>query len=132
MAHGWLAAWGGDKVQVFSAGTRPGGVHPLSIRVMSETGVDISGHTSDHVEQYASMPFDAVITVCDAAAEACPVFPGAAKVIHHAFEDPDDKTGQLKESLLLERFRRVRDEIGEWTRRWLAEQGIEPATLSDR
>ena len=121
MAHGYLQHLGGNGVEVFSAGTQPKGVHPLSIRVMQEAGIDITHHTSDHVDQYADEEFDAVITVCDSAKEACPVFPGAKQTIHHAFDDPDDKTGTKAEEELLPTFRRVRDEIGDWCRVFLAQ-----------
>ncbi|MEM9753059.1 MAG: arsenate reductase ArsC [Planctomycetota bacterium] len=122
MAHGWLARLGGDAVEVFSAGTKPGGVHPLSVKVMAEAGIDIAGHTSDHVDVYADQTFDAVITVCDSAKEACPVFPGAKRTIHHAFPDPDDKTGAKSEAELLPVFRDVRDQIRDWAEAFLAAQ----------
>ena len=119
MAHGWLAKLGGDGVEVASAGTQPKGVHPLSIQVMREIGIDISGHTSDHVDQYLDQDFDAVITVCDSARESCPVFPGARLTLHHSFEDPDDKTGTKTDDELLPTFRRIRDEIAEWAKQFL-------------
>ncbi|MBB6431617.1 arsenate reductase ArsC [Algisphaera agarilytica] len=124
MAHGWLAHLGGDAVEVSSAGAKPGGVHPLSIQVMNEAGVDISGHSSDHLDQYLEDDFDAVITVCDNAKEACPYFPGAKRLIHHAFDDPDDKTGTLTEEQMLPTFHRVRDEIRTWCADFLAEEGV--------
>lgn len=74
MAHGWLCGLGGNRVEVSSAGTNPKGVHPMAVRVMDEVGIDISGHTSDHVDQYADDDVDLVITVCDSARESCPVF----------------------------------------------------------
>jgi arsenate reductase len=126
MAHGWLDHLGGDGVEVASAGTKPGGVHPLSVRVMREAGVDISEHTSDHVDHYADAPFDAVITVCDAAKEACPVLPGAKRTIHRGFDDPDDKTGTMSEDELLPTFRRVRDEIRDWAEGFLSKEGVGP------
>ncbi|MEL7088350.1 MAG: arsenate reductase ArsC, partial [Planctomycetota bacterium] len=79
MAHGWLAHLGGDTVEVYSAGTQPKGVHPLSIEFMHDAGIDIGHHTSDHVSAYLDQDFDAVVTVCDHAKEACPVFPGAGR-----------------------------------------------------
>lgn len=119
MAHGWLQHLGGDAVEVRSAGTQPKGVHPLSIEVMREVGIDIAAHTSDHVDEYTDQHFDAAITVCDSAKEACPVFPHAARTIHHSFDDPDDKTDTLSEDELLPTFRRVRDEIGEWAKAFI-------------
>lgn len=132
MAHGWLAHLGGDAVEVSSAGTQPKGVHPLSVEVMAEAGVDISRYTSDHVDRYADDAFDAVITVCDSAKEACPVFPGAARTVHRAFDDPDDKTGTLGRAELLPTFRRVRDEIRGWAEAFLAEQAVLRSTAIQR
>lgn len=124
MGHGWLQHLGGDQVEVFSAGTQPKGVHPLSIQVMSEAGVDIAGHTSDHVDQYVGQDFDCVITVCGSAKEACPTFPGAKRTLHRSFEDPDDKTGTKTEDELLPTFRRIRDEIRDWADTFLSEEGV--------
>ena len=89
MAHGWLDALGAERVEIRSAGTNPKGVHPFAIRVMSEVGIDISCHTSDHVTRYLQDDFDLVLTVCDTARESCPVFPGATRTLHRSFEDPD-------------------------------------------
>ncbi len=117
MAHGWLRALGGERVAISSAGTEPKGVHPLAIRVMAEAGIDISEHTSDHVDRYVGDEFDLVLTVCDAARESCPVFPGARRSLHRSFEDPDYP--ELSESELTAVFRRIRDEIGEFSRELL-------------
>ncbi len=122
MAHGWIKHHGGPDVDVFSAGTKPHGVHPLSVRVMEEAGVDISHHTSDHVDQYLDDDFDIVVTVCDSAKETCPVFPGARRTIHHAFDDPDDKTGTMSDEELLPTFRRVRDEIRGWAESFVQQE----------
>lgn len=118
MAEGWLRHLGGDAVEVFSAGTAPRGVHPLAIEVMAEAGVDISGHTSDHVSRYQDDPFDVVVTVCDSAKEACPVFPGAKRMVHHSFEDPDYP--EMSREQLKAVFRRIRDEIRDWAGGFLA------------
>lgn len=117
MAHGWLRHLGGERVAVESAGTAPKGLHPLSVRVMAEVGIDISKHTSDHVDRYVEQEFDLVLTVCDSAREACPVFPGAKRMLHRSFEDPD--SSGLDEDELLPVFRRVRNEIGEYSRELL-------------
>ena len=114
MAHGWLRHLGGERVAVDSAGTAPKGLHPLSVRVMAEVGIDISAHTSDHVDPYVAKDFDLVLTVCDSARETCPVFPGAKQMLHRAFEDPD--MPRLDDDALLAAFRRVRDEIGAYCR----------------
>src|SRR5512138_1971100 len=108
MGEGWLRHDLGDRVDVVSAGTRPSYVHPKAIQVMAEAGVDISSHSSKSVESVRALPFDLVVTVCDAAREACPVFPGAKKSVHHTFEDPVH-AGSGDDALPV--FRRVRDEI---------------------
>jgi arsenate reductase (thioredoxin) len=109
MAEGWIRHDLGDRVEAFSAGTHPCFVHPFSIRVMEEAGVDISGHRSKSVTEFAGQPFDLVITVCDSAREACPVFPGAAKVIHEPIPDPWSGPGTDEEAL--PKYREARDAI---------------------
>lgn len=120
MAHGWLRHLGGDRMVVRSAGTEPKGVHPVAIRVMAEVGIDISDHTSDHVDEYVDEDFDLVLTVCDHAKEACPVFPGARRTLHRAFEDPDYPWMDEEEFNAV--FRRIRDEIGDFSRALLARE----------
>lgn len=120
MAHGWLRHLGGDRVVVRSAGTVPKGVHPVAVRVLAEVGIDISGHRSDHVDEYVDEEFDLVLTVCDHARESCPVFPGARRTMHHAFEDPDYPS--MGEEELTEVFRRIRDEIGDFSREFLTRE----------
>ena len=120
MAHGWLRHLGGAGVEVESAGIEPRGVHPLAIRAMAGVGVDISAHTSDHVNRYVGRAFDLVLTVCDSAREQCPLFPGAKRTLHHAFEDPD-RPG-LGDDELLALFTHIRDEIGDFARRLLADE----------
>ena len=88
MAEGLLRHLAGDEFEVFSAGTHPSHVHPLSMRVMEEWGIDISHHTSDHVDQYLDKEMDIVITVCDSAKESCPTFPGDVEQIHWSIPDP--------------------------------------------
>ena len=118
MAHGWLQSLGGDRVAVSSAGTEPKTVHPIAIHVMAEVGIDISGHTSDHVDRYLDAEFDLVLTVCDAAREACPVFPRARRTLHRAFEDPDYPW--MTDEEMTDVFRGIRDRIGEFSRELLA------------
>jgi arsenate reductase len=108
MGEGWLRHDLGEKVEAYSAGTKPSFVHPRAIQVMGEAGVDLSSHTSKSVETLRALPFDLVVTVCDSAREACPIFPGAMKTVHHAFEDPAH-AGMGDDALPA--FRRVRDEI---------------------
>lgn len=113
MAEGWLRALYGGRIEAFSAGSQPSGyVHPRAIQVMAEVGVDISGGRSKHLHEFINRRFDHVLTVCDSAAEACPVFPGPARRAHHDFTDPAKATGSEEEVMAV--FRRVRDEIRGW------------------
>ena len=113
MAEGLLRARLGDRFEVASAGTAPGGVNPLAVEAMNEIGIDISGHTSRHVDEAtAGRSFDYVITVCDSARETCPYVPASRMNLHQSFEDPSAAPGSHEERLAV--FRRVRDEIAEW------------------
>jgi arsenate reductase len=83
MAEGWLRHLAADRFESFSAGSRPAGfVHPLAVRAMAEAGVDISGHSSKSLDGFAGREFDLLVTVCDGAREACPVFSGAIQRVH--------------------------------------------------
>lgn len=117
MAEGLFRHFGEGTIESFSAGLEPKGVNPRAIVVMNELGIDISTHTSDHLEKYLADTFDFVITVCDNANEKCPVFPGAGKRLHWPFDDPADASGTEEE--ILGEFRRVRDEIAAKVRAWL-------------
>lgn len=97
-------------MEAWSAGTEPGVVNPLAIKVMLEAGVDISSHKSKHIQELLDIPFDVVITLCGEAGDTCPFFPGQTKrMMHRGFEDPSRAEGSEEEVLPL--FRRVRDEI---------------------
>ena len=109
MAEGLLRHDAGGQFEVESAGTKPGVVRPEAIAVMRELGIDISGHRSKHVGEFAGQPFDYIITVCDNARESCPVFFGKAEKLHHDFQDPAGLVGPEKQRLAM--FRRVRDEL---------------------
>jgi arsenate reductase len=109
MAEGWARHLRGDRLEAFSAGTSPRGLDPRAVRVMAEEGVDISGQRSKHVDEVCHIPFDYVVTVCDRARDACPVFPGKVRLLHAGFEDPAAAQGTEEEVLAV--FRRVRDEI---------------------
>jgi arsenate reductase len=109
MAEGLLRHDAGERFEVESAGTKASFVRPEATAVMSELGIDVSGHRSKNVEEFEGQQFDYVITVCDNARESCPVFFGKAKKLHHDFEDPAALTGSEEERLA--RFRRVRDEL---------------------
>jgi arsenate reductase len=107
--EGLLRHDAGDRFEVESAGTEPSSVRPEAIAVMRELGSDISGHRSKSVDEFEGQKFDFIITVCDNAREACPVFLGAAKRLHHSFEDPAAADGSEDERLAV--FRRVRDQL---------------------
>ena len=110
LAEGILRATAGDLIEVASAGSKPAGyVHPKSIEVLNEIGIDISGHHSKHMDEFLSRPVDTVITVCGNADQACPMFPGQLHRFHWGFDDPAHATGNDEE--ILKEFRRVRDQI---------------------
>ena len=109
MAEGLLRHEGGDRFEVFSAGTKPSSVRPEAISVMNELGIDISGHRAKSIEEFIGQPLDFVITVCDNAKESCPVFPGHTRRMHWPFQDPAAVQGTEDERLGA--FRRVRDQI---------------------
>jgi arsenate reductase len=109
MAEGLLRRDAGDRFEVFSAGVEPSHVRPQAVEVMREAEIDISGHRSKSVDEFAGQEFDYVITVCDNANERCPVFPGKTEHIHWSFDDPAAATGD--EAAKLAVFRWVRDEI---------------------
>ncbi len=111
MAEGLLRHLAGDRFEVHSAGTEATSVRPEAVRVMAEVGVDISSQESKTLERYLGESFEYVVTVCDDANEACPVFPGARNRLHWSFEDPSRATGTDEERL--EVFRKVRDRIRE-------------------
>jgi arsenate reductase (thioredoxin) len=120
MAEGFLRSLAGDRFEVASAGTEVTRVHPLAIRAMAEAGIDLSGHTSKIVDAFVEQPWDYVITVCDAANEACPVFPRKSNRLHWSFEDPSQATGSDEARLAV--FRRVRDQIGRRLADWIKTQ----------
>jgi len=109
MAEGLLRALGGDRFDAFSAGTEATAVRPLAMRAMAEVGIDISAQQSKTPERYLDQPFDQVITVCDQANEACPVFFGATDRWHWSFPDPSAASGT--EAQQLDVYRKVRDAI---------------------
>ena len=112
MAEGWARKLKADIIEAYSAGVEPHGMNARAIKVMAEAGVDISNHTSKHVNTLAHVPFDYVVTVCGHAHETCPMFPGKTRVVHVGFDDPPmlAKTAATEEQALAH-YRRVRDEI---------------------
>jgi len=109
MAEGLLRHDAGNAFEVFSAGTKPTEVRPEAIAVMREAGIDISGHRSKSVDEFAGQDFDYVITVCDNAKQSCPIYPAKTKRIHWSIEDPAAVQGSEEERLAA--FRRIRDEL---------------------
>ena len=122
MAEGLLRHDAGHRFEVFSAGTKPTSVRPEAILVMRELGIDISGHRSKSVDQFAGQSFDYVLTVCDNAKESCPVFPGGAVKLHQNFEDPATERGPEGTRLAL--FRRVRDQLRDYLHTFAAVQPL--------
>jgi arsenate reductase len=119
MAEGLLRHDAGDRFEVESAGTKPSQVRPEAIAVMKELSIDISGHRSKSVDEFAGQSFDYVLTVCDNAKESCPVYPGHANRLHRAFEDPAAAGGSETERLAV--FRRVCDQLRDYLRRFPSE-----------
>ncbi len=117
MAEGLLRELGKGKFEVESAGVAPSSVRPEAVEAIGEIGIDISSHRSKSVDEFVGQQFDYIITVCDNAKETCPVFPGQATRIHQSFEDPPPETTNDYESRL-KIFRRVRDEISEWLKKF--------------
>jgi arsenate reductase len=109
IAEGYLRHFASGVAQIYSAGIETHGLNPVAINVMADDHLDISGQTSNHVDEYANVDFDYVITVCDNAKEACPVFPGGVQQIHQAFPDPAKATGTAEE--IYAEFVNVRDQI---------------------
>ena len=112
MAEGWTRELKGDVIEPYSAGVAPHGLDPPAVKVMAEDSVDISGQRSEHVKELTGIDFHYVVTVCDSAREACPVFPGKANIVHRSFDDPPRLAEDAKtEDEALAHYRRVRDEI---------------------
>ena len=112
MAEGWTRYLKGEKIDAYSAGTAKHGLNRVAVQVMHEAGVNISQHRSKTLKHLGNIDFDYVITVCDNAHEACPVFPGKTKVIHHSFEDPPRLAAEAAtEEEAMEHYIRIRNEI---------------------
>jgi arsenate reductase len=109
ITEGYLRYFAKEKANIYSAGIETHGVNPKAIATMKEDNIDISNHTSNHIDEYKHINFDFVITVCDHAKEHCPFFPTKAKKFHHNFSDPSKATGTNKE--IDESFRKTREEI---------------------
>ena len=109
IAEGWARHLKANSIDAYSAGIRPIGVNSRAVKVMAEEGVDISMQSSQHLDEFSEIDFDYVITLCDNAAENCPVFTGKTKVFHRPFEDPYFASGSEED--IIETFRRVRNDI---------------------
>lgn len=118
MAEGYLRHFAGDHAEVYSAGIEAHGVNPRAVAAMREDGIDIAGHTSNRVDEYAGMAFDYVLTVCDNARERCPYFPARVQLLHHNFPDPAKATGT--EAEIVAQFRQVRGMIRDYARHFVA------------
>jgi arsenate reductase (thioredoxin) len=129
MAEGLLRRLAGRRFEVHSAGTKPGSVRGEAVKAMAEVGIDLSGHRSKSVDEYAEQPFDYVITVCDNAKESCPVFPQATERLHWPFDDPAAVDGP--EDTRLAAFRRVREQIATRLTEFAGGVQLRPASLYD-
>ena len=118
MAEGLLREMAGDALLIRSAGARLGGVHPLAIAAMAARGIDISDQRSQRLDEFRQQEWDWVLTVCDAAAENCPLFPGPARRAHWSIADPAAASGNEGERLAA--FSAARDELERVLREWLA------------
>jgi arsenate reductase len=118
IAEGYLRHFAGDEANVYSAGIETHGVNPRAIAIMKEDGIDISTHTSNHVDEYMNIEFDFILTVCDNAKENCPYFPSKAKRFHYNFPDPAKAIGSEEE--IMAEFRKVREMIKNYCREFIA------------
>jgi arsenate reductase len=122
MCEGLFRYEGGVAWEVASAGTSPSPVRPEAIAVMREIGIDISGHRSKSVDEFSGQRFDYVVTVCDNARDSCPTFPPGTERVHWGMEDPAAVQGS--ETQRLAAFRRIRDELRDRVRAFLAMRGV--------
>ncbi|EMY78131.1 putative arsenate reductase (thioredoxin) [Leptospira weilii serovar Ranarum str. ICFT] len=109
IAEGWLRFYAGNRAHIYSAGIETHGVNPKAIQVMKEVGIDISKHTSNHIDEYRNLDFSYILTVCDHAKENCPYLPSKAIRFHHNFPDPAKAVGD--ETKVMNEFRNVRGMI---------------------
>ncbi len=122
IAHGYLKYFGGDKLEIYSAGVETHGVNPKAIATMKEDSIDISLHTSNNILEYQGIDFDFVITVCDNAKERCPYFPSKALKFHYNFPDPAKAIGTAEE--IKNEFTRVREMIKKYCIDFIRENSI--------
>ena len=117
MAEGYLRQFGADNFQIYSAGIETHGLNPMAVEVMAEDGIDISNHLSNNLTEYLNIDFDFIITVCNQANDNCPYIPGDAIRFHQNFSDPAKALGSKQQ--ILDEFRAVRDQIREYSARFV-------------
>ncbi len=114
IAEAYLRHFVGERAEVYSAGVETHGLNPNAVATMAADGIDISHHTSNHIDEYAHITFDVVLTVCDHAQERCPVFSNATRKLHHNFPDPAKAQGTPAE--IAQEFAQVREQIKAYCR----------------
>jgi arsenate reductase (thioredoxin) len=119
IAEGYLRQFSNERAEIYSAGIETHGVNPRAIQIMQEDGIDISGHTSNNINEYVTLDFDYVITVCDNANERCPYFPATVEKFHANFADPAKAVGT--EAEIMTEFRSVRDEIKTFCKKFISD-----------
>ena len=121
MTHGYLNAMGDGQIEVYSAGIETHGLNPGAVGIMQEDSIDITGHTSNHVDEYEGIEWDYIITVCDHAKENCPFIPSKNAVrIHRNFSDPSKVKGSKDEIHCA--FVQTRDEIKDFCKNFIKEE----------
>ena len=121
MAHGYLSDLAGEKAKIYSAGIETHGLNPGAVAIMQEDDIDITSHTSNHVDEYMGINWDYIITVCDHANENCPFISAPnAERLHHNFFDPSKVVGTEKEKHVA--FLKARNEIKEYCQKFVEEQ----------
>jgi len=123
MAEGLLRHMAGDKFEVYSAGSQPSRLHPASVAVMAEWGIDIAHHTAEPIDDYLDTGIDIAITVCDNAQQSCPTFPGNVEQIHWGLDDPYHGWGADPEDL--PPYRETRDELKKRIEGFITERNYE-------
>jgi arsenate reductase len=125
MGEAFIREFGGDRVEVYSAGVKASGrIYPWAIKLMEEEGIDISNQSSDNVDKYLDIEFDYLITVCDNAKETCPIFPKpVGKKIHQSFKDYEPQ-GDMSNEEYLESLRPIRDAIKKFSEKFVKEEII--------
>jgi len=122
IADGYLKHFLGDNANIYSAGVETHGVNPRAIKIMAEEDIDISNHTSNHIDEYKDINFDYLITVCDHAQERCPVFHGAVEKLHYNFPDPAKATGTEEE--IMASFRSTRNMLKDYLQNFIKNKNI--------